>query len=82
MPGGVKKQMIDTSIGLPTNEIGSISFAAGNREKKFYSLGFSAAIDLVMEYWKNGEDISTAETNIEFIKEKLFDNSTMDRGGK
>ena len=33
-------------------------------------------VDLVMEYWKKGEDIEEAEKNIGFIKEMLFNNKT------
>ena len=76
MAGGVKKQMIDTSIGLPTVDIGGVSFASGNKEKKIYSLGFDAAVDLVMEYWAKGEDMDIAVTNIKFIKETLLSNNT------
>jgi hypothetical protein len=76
MPGGARKPMVDISISLPTVEVGGASYASGIREKKIYSQGFDAAVNLVMEYWKKGEDIEEAEKNIGFIKEMLFNNKT------
>ena len=80
MPGGIKKQMVDTSIGLPTVEVGELNFASGSREKKIYLLGYESAVNLIMSYWDDGIDVDTAKKNVEFVKEMLFKNKTWTKG--
>ena len=80
MPGGIKKQMVDTSIGLPTVEVGELNFASGAREKKIYLLGYESAVNLIMSYWDDGIDVDTAKKNVEFVKEMLFKNKTWTKG--